>query len=277
MPPPRIDAHQHFWRYDPQRYDWIMPEMDILRRDFLPEHLRPDLFEAGIDACIAVQAESSENETRFLLDLAQANPEIAAVVGWLDLRAQNIAARLDCFSRFPKLRGLRHIAQSEPDDEFLIREPFLNGIARLEAFDLAYDILIYPRQLHAAAELVRRFPRQRFIIDHLAKPAIRAREIEPWAGWMRKIARHENVFCKLSGLVTEADWNNWTGADFTPYLDVVFEAFGVDRLIFGSDWPVCLLAATYSQVTSLIASYAASGHDRVFGQNAALFYGLATD
>ena len=258
------------------RYGWITPEMDALQRDFLPEHLRPELSEAGIDATIAVQAESSEDETRFLLDLADANPEIAAVVGWVDLCAPNAPARLEHFAQFQKLRGVRHIAQSEPDHCFLIRDPFLKGIAALEAFHLTYDILIYPRQLPAAAELVSRFPNQPFIVDHLAKPLIKTRQIEPWSGWIRKIANHENVFCKLSGLVTEADWNNWNPQDFAPYLDVVFEAFGPGRLVFGSDWPVCLLAATYSQVTNLIASYAGSNHDRIFGKNAAHFYGLRT-
>jgi L-fuconolactonase len=270
----KIDAHQHFWRYDPARHSWITPEMGVLRRDWLPEHLRPELTAAGIDATIAVQADSSEQETHFLLGLAQDNLEIAGVVGWVDLTAANIHDRLEYFAQFEKLKGFRHVAQSEPDDCFLVRDDFVHGIASLEAYGFAYDILIYPRQLAAAAELVRRFPGQRFVIDHLAKPLIKSHEIEPWAAWMRKIAQSDNVLCKLSGLVTEASWTAWASVDFAPYLDVVFEAFGVDRLMFGSDWPVCLLAAKYTQVTQIIENYAASDGDKIFGENAARFYGL---
>jgi L-fuconolactonase len=270
----KIDAHQHFWHYDPARYGWITPEMAVLQRDWLPEHLRPELSAAGIDSTIAVQADSSERETHFLLDLARTNPEIAGVVGWVDLTSANIRDRLEHFAHFQKLKGFRHVAQSEPDDCFLIRDDFLRGIASLEAYHFTYDILIYPRQLPAAVELVRRFPRQRFVIDHLAKPFVRTGEMKPWATLMRGIARCDNVFCKLSGLVTEANWAGWAPADFTPYLDVAFEAFGVDRLMFGSDWPVCLLAASYAQVKQLIQDYAASGQDGIFGQNATRFYGL---
>jgi L-fuconolactonase len=270
----RIDAHQHFWRYHPARHDWITPEMQVLQRDWLPEHLRPELSAAGIDSTIAVQAESSERETDFLLDLARDNPEIAGVVGWVDLTAANISDRLEHFAGFEKLRGFRHIAQSEPDDYFLVRSDFVRGIQRLGAYHFTYDILIYPKQLPAAAELVKRFPRIPFVIDHLAKPFIKTGETEPWATLMRNIAENDNVFCKLSGLVTEASWTGWCPSDFAPYLDVAFDAFGVDRLMFGSDWPVCLLAASYAQVTQLIANYAGSDHEKIFGQNAAGFYGL---
>jgi L-fuconolactonase len=270
----KIDAHQHFWRYDPARHGWIAPEMAMLKRDWLPEHLRPELLRAGIDATVAVQADSSEDETHFLLDLARSNNEIAAVVGWVNLLSASVRDRLEYFSRFEKLKGFRHVAQSEPDDWFLLRDDFLRGVAHLEAFQFTYDILIYPKQLPAAVELVRRFPRQPFVIDHLAKPSIRSLEIEPWAQFMRKIAESDNVFCKLSGLVTEANWTGWSGADFAPYLDTVFEAFGPDRLMFGSDWPVCLLAASYAQVKQLIDNYAASDRDKIFGRNAGRFYGL---
>jgi L-fuconolactonase len=270
----KIDAHQHFWRYDPARHSWITPEMSVLRRDWLPEHLRPELTAAGIDATIAVQADSSEQETHFLVGLAQDHLEIAGVVGWVDLTAANIHDRLEYFAQFEKLKGFRHVAQSEPDACFLVRDDFVHGIESLEAYGFAYDILIYPKQLPAAAELVRRFPGQRFVIDHLAKPLIKSHEIEPWAAWMRKLAQNDNVFCKLSGLVTEASWTAWTPNDFAPYLDVVFEAFGIDRLMFGSDWPVCLLATNYTQVKQIIENYAASDGDKIFGENAARFYGL---
>lgn len=271
----RIDAHQHFWHYDDARHDWITDEMGALRRDFLPEHLRPELAAAGMDATVAVQVDQTEDETRFLLDLAERHAEIAGVVGWIDLRAQNIAERLEQFAQNKKLRGFRHIAQSEADDCFLIRDGFVRGISHLARFDFTYDILIYPRQLPAAIELVRRFPEQRFVVDHMAKPLIRSRQMEPWVAQMRTIARLENVFCKVSGLVTEADWRAWQPANFQPYLDVIFESFGTDRLMFGSDWPVCLLAASYAQVKQLIADYASSDRDKLFGRNAAAFYGLA--
>ena len=272
----RIDAHQHFWRYQAARDAWITDEMGVLKRDFLPEDLRPELRAAGIDATVAVQADQSEAETRFLLDLAEANREIAGVVGWVDLRAQNIGERLEYFARFERLCGFRHVAQAEPDDRFLIREEFLRGVALLDSFGFTYDILIYPKQLAAAADLVARFPAQRFVIDHAAKPLIQAGRIEPWASWMRRIGERENVFCKVSGLITEADWAAWRAADFSPYLDVVFESFGGDRLMFGSDWPVCLVAGSYPQVVKLVADYAASDRDKIFGRNAASFYGLAT-
>ncbi|HLW75536.1 MAG TPA: amidohydrolase family protein [Bryobacteraceae bacterium] len=271
----RIDSHQHFWAYDPARFAWLTEDMRALRRDFLPEHLRPELAAAGIDATVAVQVDQSESETRFLLDLARANPEIAGVVGWVDLRAENLPERLEYFSQFDALAGFRHIAQSEPDARFLLRDDFLRGIGQLQSFDFTYDILIYPRHLPAAVELVARFPKQRFVVDHLAKPLIKSGGIESWARSMRQIAAHENVFCKLSGMVTEADWSAWKPADFAPYLDVVFEAFGVDRLMFGSDWPVCLVAASYAQVKQLVEDYAASDRDRIFGSNAARFYGLS--
>ena len=240
----RIDAHQHFWRYDAARDSWITPEMPALMRDFLPEHLSPELSAAGIDQTIAVQADQSARETHFLLDLCQANPELAGVVGWVDLRAPDIGGRLEYFSQFEKLCGFRHVAQSEPDDCFLIRDDFLRGISKLEAFDFTYDILIYPKQLAAALGLVTRFPNQRFVVDHLAKPHVKSAELEPWAGLMRKIGERQNTFCKLSGLVTEADWKHWLPSTFAPYLDLVFEAFGTSRLMFGSDWPVCLLAGS---------------------------------
>ena len=276
----KIDAHQHFWRYDAARYAWITDSMAILKRDFLPEHLAPELAANGIDASIAVQANQSENETVFLLQLAEQSQQIAGVVGWVDLLSPRVSDRLHYFSRFPKLRGIRHIAQSEPDDRFLARDEFIRGVAQLRAFGYTYDILIYPKQLPAAIELVARLPEQRFVIDHLAKPEAKSGKTSPWAALMTKIAQNKNVFCKISGLVTEAHWNGWKADDFKPYLDVVFTAFGADRLMFGSDWPVCLLAATYAQVIELIDNYVRgfpqSDREKIFGGNAAHFYGLKT-
>ena len=276
----KIDSHQHFWRYDAARNAWITDSMAVLKRDFLPEHLAAELVANDIDASIAVQADQSENETMFLLDLAEQNECVAGVVGWVDLLSPRVGERLAYFSRFPKLRGFRHIAQAEPDNRFLARENFFKGIAQLRAFDFTYDILLYPKQLPAAIELISRLPEQRFVIDHLAKPEIKSGKTAPWAAQMREMAQNENVFCKLSGLVTEADWKHWKADDFKPYLDVVFEAFGVERLMFGSDWPVCLLVATYPQMKQLIENYvkgySKADKEKIFGGNAARFYGLKT-
>ena len=273
-----IDSHQHFWRYDAVRDAWITEAMAVLQRDFLPEHLTAELMANGMDASVAVQADQSETETMFLLDFAKKNERIGGVVGWVDLRSPNLAERLEYFSHFPKLRGFRHIAQAEPDDRFLVREDFVRGVAQLRTFGFSYDILVYPKQLPAVIELVARLPGQRFVIDHCAKPEIKAGNTEPWAAQMRKIAQHTNVSCKVSGLVTEADWKHWKPDEFRPYLDVVFDAFGPDRVMFGSDWPVCLLAGTYRQVKQLIEAYvkhfSPADRDKIFGGNAALFYGL---
>ncbi len=274
----RIDSHQHFWKYNPTRDTWITNGMSALKRDFLPEDLAPECEKNGIDATIAVQTEQSEKETEFLLDLANRNAKIAGVVGWIDLCSPLVRERLSFFSRFEKLRGFRHIVQSEPDDRFLVRKEFMRGIACLEEFRFTYDILIYPKQLPAAMDLVAKFPEQRFVIDHAAKPEIKTSSSAPWAVQMRTVSKSPNVYCKLSGLVTEATWNSWKNEDFKPYLDVVFDAFGTKRLMFGSDWPVCLLAASYQQVKHIIEDYL-SGHsseekELIFGRNAIDFYGL---
>jgi L-fuconolactonase len=278
----QIDSHQHFWIYNPQRDTWITNEMAILKRDFLPQHLNEELRAHDIDGCVAVQADQSEEETEFLLQLAeQQDSMIRGVVGWLDLSSPNLPERLAHFAQFKKLRGVRHVAQSEPDDRFLLRPDFCRGVGRLKDFHLTFDILIYPRQLPAAIELVAKFPDQKFVLDHLAKPCIRTGQIEDWSKQIRSLAKNPNVYCKVSGLVTEADWKNWRAADFTPCLDVAFEAFGVDRTMFGSDWPACLLAATYRQVRDLVANYAVrlgtKAQQKIFGLNAIQFYGLDAD
>ncbi len=252
--------------------------MSAIRRDFLPGDLTPELDACGVDATIAVQADQSEAETEFLLGLAEGNPRIAGVVGWVDLRSADVERRLEHFSRFEKFRGVRHVAQAEADD-FLVRPEFVRGVRQLATFGLTYDILIYPRQLPAAIELVGKVPEQRFVIDHLAKPEIKAGKIEPWAGLIREIAASPNVYCKVSGMVTEADWKGWKAEDFEPYLDVVFEAFGAQRLMFGSDWPVCLVAATYAKTAAIVESYIRDHslhvREQIFGLNAIEFYNPA--
>ena len=274
----RIDAHQHFWQYNAVRHSWITEEMSLLKHDFMPENLDDDRKANNIDATIAVQADQSEEETLFLLQLAQRNSSIAGVVGWVDLCSPHAAKRLRHFSQFDKLCGFRHLAQDEPDDRFLVHPDFLRGIASLREFGFTYDILIYPDQLPTALELVAHFPEQKFVIDHIAKPEIKARSRSGWAALMQNIAAKPNVYCKLSGLVTEADWKNWKKEDFRPYLDVVFGAFGPTRLMFGSDWPVCLLAASYQQVVEIVEDYvqdcARDIKDKIFGDNAAEFYQL---
>jgi L-fuconolactonase len=272
----KIDAHQHFWRYDPRRDSWITPEMAILRRDFLPANLAGDLRSSGMQASIAVQADQSEAETVFLLQLSEKNPEIAGVVGWVDLRSSGLRDRLQYFSRFPKLQGFRHIVQAEPDDNFLLQEDFLRGVALLSEFGFTYDIVIYQKHLPVAVEFARRFPGQKFVLDHIGKPLIKSGEIREWASHIKAMGGLPNVHCKVSGMVTEAEWKKWAPADFKPYLDVVFEAFGTQRLMFGSDWPVCLLSGTYASVEAIVgeymSSFSQSDREAVFGLNAHRFY-----
>lgn len=274
----RIDSHQHFWKFDPVRDAWITSEMAVLRRDFLPEDLQPELPANDVDATIAVQADQSEAETEFLLALAARHKFIAGVVGWVDLRARNLEERLAYWSERGRVVGFRHIAQAEPDDGFLASRDFAAGVARLRQFGFTYDLLVYPRQLPAAIELASRLAGQPFVLDHIAKPPIRSGDQGRWCDHVRELAQNPNVYCKLSGIVTEADWKQWTPDHCKPYLDVVFEAFGPDRLMFGSDWPVCLLAANYRSVVALIADYVAarepSAAERIFGGNALRFYGV---
>ncbi|GAB2800569.1 amidohydrolase family protein [Rhabdobacter roseus] len=273
-----IDAHQHFWVYDPVRDAWITPEMQAIQRDFLPQDLLPVLKASGIDGCVAVQADQSEQETDFLVQLAEAHDFVKGVVGWVDLRADNLYDRLSFYSQFEKLKGFRHVVQAEPDD-FLRRDDFIRGVQQLAAFDFTYDILIYPSQLEAAGYFVGQLPEHLpLVLDHIAKPYIKTGDLEAWAQGIKYLAKYPQVHCKLSGLVTEADWNRWKAADFRPYLDVVVEAFGTDRLMFGSDWPVCLVAASYPEIKAILDDYLAAFSEgerrKIYGDNAVRFYQL---
>lgn len=272
-----LDSHQHFWRYDEAQYPWI-PKGSPLHRDRLPNDLAPLLAQTGTDGSIAIQARQTLEESRWLLELADRNPLIQGVVGWVDLRSGAVEDQLADFARHPKFVGVRHVIQDEPDDQFMLRPDFLRGISKLKQFHLTYDILIFPRHLPAAIELVQRQPEQPFVLDHLAKPLIKDGCLSPWREQIRELAQSANVFCKISGLVTEANWAGWQPADFKPYLDVIFEAFGDDRLMFGSDWPVCLLAGSYEQVHRLVTGYVASlpkpVGNKILGGNAARFYSL---
>ncbi|KAA5546621.1 amidohydrolase family protein [Adhaeribacter rhizoryzae] len=273
-----IDAHQHFWQYSPSAYDWIDATMQPLQQDFLPEHLAPLLQQNGFSGSVAVQALQTEAETEFLLNLATQHDFIKGVVGWTDLQAVDVETKLAKFSQNLKLKGLRHVVQAEPDDQFLLRPDFLRGISLLQKFNLTYDILIYPKHLPVATEFVSKFPDQPFVLDHIAKPFIKNHQLLPWAQHIQKLANHSNVYCKLSGMVTEADWHYWQPTDFKPYLDVVMEAFGPDRLMIGSDWPVCTLAGSYTEVMNLVKDYinqlTQAEREKILGSNAVQFYKL---
>lgn len=274
----RIDAHQHFWIYTPDEYGWIDDSMQVIRRNFLPEDLAAELEQNRFDGSVAVQARQTLEETRWLLSLADRTPRILGVVGWVDLRSPDVRDQLGEFSKNRKFVGVRHVVQSEPDERFLTRQDFLRGIAALEEFDLAYDILIYTQHLPVAAEFVERFPHQRFVLDHAAKPPIKAGEIEPWAAGIRKLAQFPNVLCKLSGLVTEAEWQHWKPEQILPFLDVAFEAFGAERLMIGSDWPVCLVAASYCTAMSIVEKwlqqFPSPTREAILGGNAQRFWKL---
>ena len=274
----RIDAHQHFWRYRPETHGWISNAMAVLKQDFLPPDLEPLLSAQGFDGCVAVQAAQALDETRFLLGLADAHPFVRAVVGWVDLLSPDLEAQLETFGAHPRFRGIRHIAQDEPDDRWLARPDVVRGVGALRRLSLTYDILVYARQLPAALALAQALPEQPFVVDHIAKPEIRAGRLDPWRADVRRLAALPHVLCKLSGLVTEAAWDRWTPADLRPYLEVVLEAFGPGRLMIGSDWPVCLLAGDYATVTGavrdFIGSLSESEQAAVLGGNAARFYGI---
>ena len=274
----RIDAHQHFWSYSAAEYPWIEKGMERLAHDHLPADLAPLAAAEGIAGTVAVQARQSLEESRWLLELAAANPLIRGVVGWVDLRSTHVVDQLRELAKRPKFVGVRHVVQDEPDPRFLLGESFLHGIGKLATFGLTYDLLLYPQQLPAAAEFVGRFPEQPFVLDHLAKPRIKAGELDPWRQDLKALGAHRNVLCKLSGLVTEADWKGWKRADFTPYLEVALEAFGSKRLMVGSDWPVCTLAAEYADVIGIVRDFlaplAAAEREAIEGGNAARFYAL---
>ncbi len=273
-----IDAHQHFWYYNPVKHDWINEEMAVIQKDFLPKDLQAVYAKNGIDGCIAVQADQTETETAFLLALAEEYDFIKGVVGWVDLSAANLEERLAHFSQFEKLKGFRHIVQAEPDPKFMLQKAFQDGISCLERYNFTYDILIFPTQLEAALITVKNFPEQKFVIDHIAKPYIKRGKVDGWENYMRALGECPNVWCKVSGMITEADWVKWALSDFIPYLDIVFDAFPNDRIMFGSDWPVCLIAGSYQNVKGILAHYtqhlSPEEHARIWGKNALDFYNI---
>ncbi|AEE51983.1 amidohydrolase family protein [Haliscomenobacter hydrossis] len=274
----RIDAHQHFWNYRPDTHAWINDDMHLIQRNFLPQDLQPELERHQLDGSILVQVDQNEEENLFFIELAQQNPFIKGTVGWVDLRADNIEERLAFYKSYPVLKGFRHIVQAETDPYFLQNPAFRRGIAALGKAGYTYDILIYPHQLPAAIELVQAFPDQTFVLDHLAKPYIKQGELDQWASFIEHLAEMPNVHCKVSGMVTEANWKNWEFRNFRPFLDKVTEAFGTKRLLYGSDWPVCLVAASYANVIGICEAYfdsfSAEEKKDVMGRNAVRVYGL---
>lgn len=271
-----IDTHQHFWKYNPESHGWINEEMKVIRKDFLPQDLLPVYKENGIDGCIAVQADQTEAETRFLLDLAAEHPFIKGVVGWVDFRSERIEERLAFYKTFDALKGFRHIVQAEADPNFLLRNAFMNGVALLEQYDFCYEILVYPHQLGSVLEFVRSFSNIRFVIDHIAKPYIKDGFFDGWAAMMEEISCCPNVYCKVSGLVTEADYNHWNYEQLQPYLTHVLDCFGMERTMYGSDWPVCLVAGTYKDIKAVaeqaVADYSKKEQAAFWYKNAVAFY-----
>jgi len=273
----KIDAHNHFWNFDAVKHSWIDGTMTAIQHSFLPADFEKILFDNGIDGCVAVQVEQNFEENNFLLALADENPIIKAVVGWVDLTAIDLTQQLQQLSHHKKLKGFRHIAQSEAND-FLSSKTITNGVSQLAEYNFTFDILVFPTQLQAATKLVKACPNQKFVLNHLAKPYIKKGDIQQWKKDISQLAKLENVSCKLSGMVTEADWKNWKKEDFFPFLDVAFEAFGANRLLYGSDWPVCLLGADYQQVKNNLETYtntlSATQQKQVWGQNAIDFYNI---
>ena len=273
----RLDSHQHFWQYNPDEHVWMNDQMEILKKDYLPKDLEPSLRETGFDGTIAVQARQMVHETEWLLELAGRHEIIKGVVGWVDLCSDRINEQLEKYSENSKLKGVRHVVQEEPDD-FMLGKAFQNGISQLKKYNLTYDLLVFPRQLPASIKLVEKFPEQLFVIDHIAKPDIKNKVVKGWEEDMKTIAGYSNVYCKLSGMVTETHWHNWSPEEFKVYIDIVISAFGDKRIMVGSDWPVCILSGDYKSVMEIVTKhceqFSKEEQDNMLGTNCAQFYNL---
>ncbi len=274
-----IDAHQHFWKYDPVRYSWINNSMQVIQRDFLPNDLSPILRGNGIQGCVAVQADESEEETDFLLSLADENDFIKGVVGWLDFFDDDFNEKIAFYSQHKNFKGVRHILQGKRKG-YLFQQKFLIGLRKLERYNLTYDLLVYENQLPEVIKLVKHFPNQRFVLDHIGKPKISKGLDQQWIDGIAQLSKQENVFCKISGMVTETEHWNWSSTEFYPFMDVIVNAFGVDRIMYGSDWPVCYLSAEYEQVLDIVTAYFSKHSsevlDKVMGKNAIKFYNISS-
>lgn len=274
----RIDSHQHFWQYNDKDYDWITDKMNVLKRDYLPTDLAKEMIKLDFEGSIAVQARQTLTETEWLLELADNYPFILGVVGWVDIRSKNLEKQLEKYSKHNKFVGVRHVVQDEPDENFLLREDFLTGIKLLKDFSLTYDILIYERHLPITIKFIEKFPDQIFVIDHIAKPDIKNRSFKKWSEYMKIISEFPNVYCKLSGMVTEDDWDYWNKEDFYPYIDFLLETFTHERLMIGSDWPVCTVAGSYTEVMNIVIQYIKNlpikYQNMILGENAIKAYNL---
>lgn len=277
----RLDSHQHFWHYNSAEHVWMSDQMGSLKRDFLPTDLQPLLSAMGFDGSVSVQARQNLEETEWLLELADTYDYIVGVVGWVDLCSEELPKQLERFAKNPKLVGVRHVIHDEPDDSFMLRPDFRRGISRLRDFDLTYDLLLFPDHILRAVKLAGEFPEQPFVLDHIAKPRIADGLLSPWREDLIELAKFPNVFCKLSGMVTEAKWRNWQSSNFYRYLDVVFEAFGADRVMIGSDWPVCTLSGDYESTMTIVLDYIqqfplpiCAG---ILGENCSHFYRIETE
>lgn len=274
----RIDAHNHFWKFDPVRDSWINDDMKVIQKDFLPADLEIILKQNNFEGCVVVQSDQSEEENEFQLKNAEEFDIIKGIVGWIDLQSEIVNERLKYYSQFKKLKGFRHVLQGETQRDLMLTPAFLNGIRHLQQYNFTYDILIFPDQLQYVPEFVSQFPGQPFVIDHIAKPNIKERKIDDWKKDIETVAKFENVYCKISGMVTEADWKNWKKEEFKPYMDVIVDAFGLNRIMFGSDWPVCQVAASYEEVVGILedyfSSYSKDEQEKVFLTNAREFYTL---
>lgn len=273
-----IDTHHHLWNYNPVEFDWIDDEMAAIRKSFLPADLQATLVNTGVEGVVTVQARQSLEETDWLLKLASENDFMKGVVGWLPLADENIQQILDGYKSNPWLKGVRHVVQGEPDPEFILGKDFNRGISLLKNYNLVYDILIFEQQLPNAIRFVDQHPGQQFVVDHIAKPKIKIDELEPWAKNIKELAKRENVSCKISGMVTEADYKLWTEEQLNPYFETVLEAFGPSRLLFGSDWPVCLVATNYSNwldiVKKTISKFTKEEQDLILYKNAQRIYNI---
>lgn len=275
----KIDSHHHFWNYSAEQYGWIREDMSVLRRDFLPADLQAVMAETGIDGVISVQARQSVEETRWLLELAETHDFIKAVVGWLPLADSNVREEIEHWSHAQKLRAVRHVVQDEPDDAFILGKEFNAGVAHLKDYGLVYDILIFAKHLTNSIKFVDQHPEQQFVLDHIAKPTIRSAEFDTqWKVDMLELAKRPNVYCKFSGVATEVRDEAWDVELIQPYWEVALEAFGTERLMYGSDWPVCLLRSEYARwveaVSQLAGSLSADEQERFWGANAMLAYGI---
>ena len=275
---PIIDTHHHFWNYSAKEYDWINDDMKAIRKDFLPVDLLKEIKAAGVDGAVSVQARQTVEESDWLLGMAEKNDFLKGVVGWVDLRGKGVDKDLERLAKHKKFKGVRHVVQGEPDDNFILGAAFNEGIKKLLKYDLRYDILILEKHLKPSIAFVDKHPKQVFILDHIAKPRIKERVLSPWRENMLELAKRPNVYCKISGMLTEADWKKWSAADLAPYFDTTLQAFGPKRLMLGSDWPVMLVAGKYKQwvemVKQVVSRYSAAEQDRILSKNAVEAYKL---